>query len=100
VSSVAKRFHRWSFIYGFQQYNWLDGALVSMGSRCTRRSRNICPIPGEGQRLGGTDSYAEWSHFIGVFQTLFCLHLDPETDNRFLDVACGTGLLGIASEPL
>lgn len=71
-----------------------------MDKRCTRHARKIRPIPGKGKRLGGTESYAEWSHFIGVFLTLFFLRLDRETGNRFLDLSCGTGLLGIASKPL
>jgi len=44
-------------------------------------------------------SYAEWAHVIGIFQTIIYQTIEKKTGNKILDIGCGTGLLGIASEP-
>jgi SAM-dependent methyltransferase len=56
-------------------------------------------IPGFKNRRGGKISYAEWAHVIGIFQTLIYQNLGNKTGNKILDIGCGTGLLGISSEP-
>jgi SAM-dependent methyltransferase len=80
-------------------YRLIDRLYVPLDRKCVRRTRNIRLIPRANNRRGGKYSYAEWAHVIGIFQTLMYLHLDSEEDNLVLDVGCGTGLLGIASEP-
>ncbi len=70
-----------------------------MDRRRIYRTRNIRLIPGQGDRRGGKLSYAEWAHVIGIFQALMFIHLDKKEGNKILDIGCGTGLLGIASEP-
>jgi SAM-dependent methyltransferase len=83
------------------QYNYkqLDELYISLDKQHVRRTRNIRLIPGVENRRGGKTSYAEWAHVIGIFQTLMFVHLTNRDNNRILDVGCGTGLLGIASEP-
>lgn len=65
-----------------------------------KRTRNIKLIPAARLRRGGKFSYSEWAHVIGIFQTLLYQLLNKKTDAKFLDIGCGTGLLGIAVEPL
>ncbi|MHB8174767.1 MAG: class I SAM-dependent methyltransferase [Nitrospirota bacterium] len=80
-------------------YNILDGLYLPHDKRNIYRTRNIRLIPAQGNRRGGKRSYAEWAHVIGIFQTLIYMHLDKKEGNKILDIGCGTGLLGIASEP-
>jgi SAM-dependent methyltransferase len=80
-------------------YRLLDAAYLPLDRRNVRRTRNIRLIPHAGERRGGKRSYAEWAHVVGIFQTLMYLNLRQKAGNRILDVGCGTGLLGIASEP-
>jgi SAM-dependent methyltransferase len=80
-------------------YRLLDSLYVPLDRKFIFKTRNIRKIPKEHYRRGGKYSYAEWAHVIGIFQTLMCLYLDKKYDNRILDVGCGTGLMGIASEP-
>jgi SAM-dependent methyltransferase len=80
-------------------YQLLDGKFLPMDREFVRRTRNLRLIPNETARRGGKYSYAEWAHVIGIFQTLMFIHLRNKQGNRILDIGCGTGLLGIASEP-
>ncbi|WP_158795668.1 class I SAM-dependent methyltransferase [Pedobacter sp. L105] len=64
-----------------------------------KRTRNIRLIPSFENRRGGKMSYAEWAHVIGIFQTIIYQALENKTGNKILDIGCGTGLLGISSEP-
>lgn len=80
-------------------YHFLDKWYVPLDRGYVMRTKNIKLIPKEEGRKGGKYSYAEWAHVIGIFQTLFFIHLNKKEENDVLDVGCGTGLLGIASEP-
>lgn len=84
---------------GVNPYHFLDRLYIPLDRKHIRRTRNIRLIPNENNRRGGKYSYAEWAHVIGIFQMLIYMHLDVKEDNAILDVGCGTGLLGIASEP-
>ncbi len=79
-------------------YEELDALYLPLDKEHVRRTQNLRLIPTQDNRRGGKFSYAEWAHVIGIFQTLMFLHLDKKTGNQILDVGCGTGLLGIASE--
>lgn len=81
------------------RYRLLDSLFISLDRRYIRRTKNIRLIPNERNRRGGKYSYAEWAHVIGIFQTIMFMHLHRKDSNVILDVGCGTGLLGIASEP-
>lgn len=80
-------------------YRVLDSFYVPLDRLYIRRTRNLRLIPRESHRKGGKSSYAEWAHVIGTFQTLLYLHLPTMEGNEVLDVGCGTGIVGIASEP-
>ncbi len=84
---------------GDNHYNLLDSCYVSFDKKHVLRTKNIRLIPAENNRKGGKRAYAEWAHVIGIFQTVMFMHLNKKQDNMILDVGCGTGLLGIASEP-
>jgi SAM-dependent methyltransferase len=84
---------------GVIPYHLLDAVYTPLDRKQIRRTRNIRLIPNSRNRRGGKYSYAEWAHVIGIFQTLMLLHLPQEENNAILDVGCGTGLLGISSEP-
>jgi len=81
-------------------YRLLDRLFVPRDLEHLRRTRNLRLIPCEDNRRGGKLSYAEWAHVIGIFQTLLQLHVAKKEGLEMLDVGCGTGLLGIAAEPL
>jgi SAM-dependent methyltransferase len=84
---------------GVNSYKFLDKIYVPLDRAHIRRTKNIRLIPTEDNRKPGKYSYAEWAHVIGIFQTLMFIHLDKREENRVVDVGCGTGLVGIASEP-
>lgn len=84
---------------GIRPYRLLDSLFVPLDQENIRRTRNIRLIPDKSNRRGGKSSYAEWAHVIGIFQTMMFFYLGNKENNRILDVGCGTGLLGIASEP-
>ncbi len=84
---------------GGNPYHFLDSLFIPFDRKNILRTRNIRLIPGEKNRRGGKYSYAEWAHVIGIFQTMMCVHLRNTDNNKILDIGCGTGLLGIASEP-
>jgi 2-polyprenyl-3-methyl-5-hydroxy-6-metoxy-1,4-benzoquinol methylase len=80
-------------------FPWIDRIFRDIDKGHIRRTRNIRLIPGYKDRRGGKLSYAEWAHVIGIFQTIIYQTLEKKTGNNILDIGCGTGLLGIASEP-
>jgi SAM-dependent methyltransferase len=80
-------------------FTWLDEVFRETDRNHIRRTKNIRLIPAYNDRRGGKLSYAEWAHVIGIFQTLLYQELDKKTGNNILDIGCGTGLLGISSEP-
>lgn len=80
-------------------YSIIDGVFRKYDKKFINRTKNIRLIPDFKNRRGGKISYAEWAHVIGIFQTVFYQHLSKKNDNHILDIGCGTGLLGIASEP-
>ncbi|KAA3645140.1 MAG: class I SAM-dependent methyltransferase [Bacteroidetes bacterium] len=80
-------------------YPILDKIFLKVDKSQIRRTKNIRLIPGANHRKGGKVSYAEWAHVIGVFQTVIYQTIEQKAGNNILDIGCGTGLLGIASEP-
>ncbi len=83
----------------FKYFTYLDNVYRKIDRKHIRRTNNIQFIPGFPNRRGGKLSYAEWAHVIGIFQSLFYQILPKKSANQFLDIGCGTGLLGIAAEP-
>ncbi|MDH3443542.1 MAG: class I SAM-dependent methyltransferase, partial [Deltaproteobacteria bacterium] len=84
---------------GVNPYNSIDSLFLPIDRKNIQRTKNIRLIPNCSDRRGGKYSYAEWAHVIGIFQTLIFLHLPKKEGNKILDLGCGTGLMGIASEP-
>jgi SAM-dependent methyltransferase len=80
-------------------FRWLDRVFRETDRTHIRRTKNIRLIPAYDDRRGGKLSYAEWAHVIGIFQTLLYQELEKKTGANILDIGCGTGLLGISSEP-
>ena len=80
-------------------YGLLESIFISIDKRLLRRTRNLRMIPNIKYRRGGKVSYGEWTYVVGIFQTILNIQLGSKTNNRILDIGCGTGLLGIASEP-
>lgn len=80
-------------------FPWIDKIFQSIDREHILRTKNIRLIPDYKNRRGGKVSYAEWAHAIGIFQTIIYQTLKTKTGNKILDIGCGTGLLGIASEP-
>jgi SAM-dependent methyltransferase len=80
-------------------FTWIDNLFCSIDKTQIRRTKNIRLIPDFKNRRGGKLSYAEWAHVIGIFQTVIYQTLAKKTGNNILDIGCGTGLLGISSEP-
>lgn len=80
-------------------FPWLDKLFRDTDREHIRRTRNIRLIPDFKNRRGGKLSYAEWAHVIGIFQTIIYQNLKQKAGNKILDIGCGTGLLGISSEP-
>jgi 2-polyprenyl-3-methyl-5-hydroxy-6-metoxy-1,4-benzoquinol methylase len=78
---------------------WIDEKFRKTDVSHLRRTRNIRLIPDLANRRGGKLAYGEWAHVIGIFQTIIYQALGKKTGNNILDAGCGTGLLGIASEP-
>lgn len=84
---------------GNNTYHLLDSLFVPLDLNHIVRTKNIRLIPYEKNRRGGKYSYAEWAHVVGIFQTIMFIYLQNKDNNMILDIGCGTGLLGIASEP-
>lgn len=80
-------------------YQDLDSQFVPRDQEYIKRTKNLRLLPLEPFRRGGKYSYAEWSHVVGIFQTIMYMHLENKQNNRVLDIGCGTGVLGIAAEP-
>lgn len=81
-------------------YPIIDNIYRNIDKKQIRRTRNIKLIPDFKNRRGGKLSYAEWAHVIGIFQTIFYQNVKEKSGNHVLDVGCGTGLLGIAAQPI
>ncbi len=77
----------------------LDHLYRSIDKSRIRRAKNLRLIPDFKNRKGGKFSYAEWAYVIGIFQTIIFQNLKRNFGNKILDIGCGTGLLGISSEP-
>jgi len=80
-------------------FKWIDKKFTATDREHIRRTRNIRLIPDFENRRGGKLAYGEWAHVIGIFQTIIYQALGKKSGNSILDAGCGTGLLGIASEP-
>ncbi len=80
-------------------FQFFDRFYINIDRSHVRRTKNIKYIPGFRKRRGGKQSYAEWAHVIGIFQTLIYQTISKKTGNYILDIGCGTGLLGISSDP-
>lgn len=80
-------------------FTWIDKLFLKTDKEHIRRTKNIRLIPDFKNRRGGKLAYGEWAHVIGIFQTIIYQTLERKTANNILDIGCGTGLLGISSEP-
>lgn len=80
-------------------FPWIDKLFREVDKEHVRRTKNLRLIPDFKNRRGGKLAYGEWAHVIGIFQTVIYQTLSKKTGNQILDIGCGTGLLGIASEP-
>ena len=80
-------------------HGFIDSMYTYWDKKTIRRGRNLRFVPGLLNRRGGKVSYLEWGHVIGIFQTMINLNLKRPSGNFILDIGCGSGLLGIASEP-
>jgi len=80
-------------------FPYIDKLFRDTDKTHIRRTKNIRLIPDYKNRRGGKLSYAEWAHVIGIFQTVMYQTLAKKIGNKILDIGCGTGLLGISSEP-
>ncbi|HEY1871364.1 MAG TPA: class I SAM-dependent methyltransferase, partial [Chitinophagaceae bacterium] len=80
-------------------FPWIDKIFRDIDKEHLRRTKNLRLIPDFKNRRGGKLAYSEWAHVIGIFQTLIYQTLEKKTGNNILDIGCGTGLLGISSEP-
>ena len=96
---IEKLINKVPILLRINPYHLFDRLFIPLDRKHIRRTRNIRLIPDEKNRRGGKYSYAEWAHVIGIFQTMMFIHLRKKENNTILDIGCGTGLLGIASEP-
>lgn len=82
-----------------QSFSEIDRVFQIKDKAQVLRTKAIKSIPISKYRIGGKNSYAEWAHVVGVFQTVFYEHLKEHSNNKILDIGCGTGLLSMACEP-
>lgn len=82
-----------------QSFSEIEKTFLAKDKRQILRTKGIRHIPYSKYRIGGKNSYAEWAHVVGIFQTVFYEHLKQHLDNKILDIGCGTGLLSMACEP-
>lgn len=80
-------------------FPFIDKVFRGIDRQHIRRTKNLRLIPEFRNRRGGKLSYGEWAHVIGIFQSLIYHKLPANSGNHILDIGCGTGLLGISSEP-
>lgn len=80
-------------------YSVVDRMYLHLDKQLVRRTKSLELIPTFHNRRGGKYAYGEWAHVAGIFQTLMAQNLSSPTGNHFLDVGCGTGLMGIAARP-
>lgn len=80
-------------------FSEIDNIFLTKDKKQVLRTKGIESIPISKYRIGGKNSYAEWAHVIGIFQTIFYEHLPEHFNNNILDVGCGTGLLSMSCEP-
>lgn len=78
--------------------NAIEQNFIKYDKSIIHRTNNIQQIPSKKFRTGGKNSYAEWAHVIGIFQTLIYHHLEHIENNKILDVGCGTGLVSMAAQ--
>ncbi len=76
----------------------IEGQYLNYDKSLIQRTNTIKNIPIRKFRTGGKNSYAEWAHVIGIFQTLIYEHLDTLESNKILDIGCGTGLVSMAAQ--
>ncbi|WP_242155191.1 class I SAM-dependent methyltransferase [Aestuariivivens sediminis] len=76
----------------------LDKLFLQEDKKQVYRTNNIQNIPYRIHRTGGKNSYAEWAHVIGIFQTLIYQQLEKKEANKILDIGCGSGLLSMAAQ--
>lgn len=85
--------------YTNKSFHEIDNLFCEIDRSFIRRTKNLRLIPDFLHRIGGRRSYAEWAHVIGIFQTLIYQNIKKKDGNKILDVGCGSGILGISSEP-
>lgn len=78
----------------------LEHLYIKFDKNDILRTTNLDLLPSYNNRRGGKVAYAEWSHVIGIFQTIIGQQLPTiPNDFKMLDVGCGTGILAIAAYP-
>tara|TARA_R110002072_G_scaffold74671_3_gene176658 strand:- start:896 stop:1741 length:846 start_codon:yes stop_codon:yes gene_type:complete len=80
-------------------FPFIDKLFRDIDRQQIRRTKNLRLIPEFANRRGGKLAYSEWAHVIGIFQSLIYQNIKEKKGNNILDIGCGTGLLGISSEP-
>lgn len=76
----------------------IDKLFLAQDKKIIFRTNTIQDIPLLKDRTGGKNSYGEWAHVIGIFQSVLYWYLPKHTGNRILDVGCGTGLMSMVAQ--